>query len=239
MKNHLIYALLLLSLCSYSQVGTNKLSKTTEIKFVYQSKSSVIVLGDDVIMNTNLLAFQFPDLEKHSVKSETEKNLSTVPLIKFNKDEKQRLISIIYHANEIHECVYNVDKQRTKIKSSRNSKEVKELFKNVFKESYSPFFYTTIIDYDKMTFKIDFPSVSYFKGFNDVEKKVVSESTDIVSFENKDVLMGKELIYKTFIETNSELDKHIVPILLKNNDSGVAKLSSIYGTTELISVEYK
>lgn len=214
---------------------------TNEIRFVYEIKANILIEKNMVTADKNLLRYEFPELitEINKANLDSITNLISIPLSKFNLKQTRILSSILYHINEIHEGVYDTKKQTTIIYSSRNDSLTSQLFKNIFKEEYHPFFYKTIVDYiDKQT-KIIYPQITYKKDFKEIgvvlndENKVHSNFLTNIS-KNK-----QKLTYTTNVLLNENLEKYISPILIFNAAFGVEKMQNIYKTTILKSIKYK
>lgn len=86
---------------------------------------------------------------------------------------------------------------------------------------------------------VNFPKVSYKHTFEEIEKNIVQENELLGSFVSNKLNNSFKLDYKTFVKLNHNLDKHVIPFLLKNNLFGVEITQDIYETTALKTITYR
>lgn len=152
MRKYFFYIFIFISTNCFSQLLLEKMPEgTKEILFVYETKSNILVNNNEVNADASLLLFEFPDLSKIIDESKVDSltNITSISLSNFSMEQKKVLASIIYHTNETHECVYNVDKQTITINSSRNDNDTKLLLKNILNQNYLYFNYKSKINFEK------------------------------------------------------------------------------------------
>lgn len=235
----LLSILFLFSFCfGFSQNKFPIMSEnTTEIHFTYQRKSNTFVDEKGFYADSTFCKIQFPDLQFSKVENPMDKYLNAfIPFNSFKRENKRRLVDILYHGNEIYKGIYYFKTNNTIINAERNDSEIRAIFKKYFKKSYSIFKYIKEINYNVSTQYLNFPLVSYTSKFEEIQKHIIWKSDDKGVFHER----KGDIMYSNLIKVDENLSKYIsLGYLFENNKYGVLKIKSIDETVELLSVSYK
>lgn len=225
----------------FSQVVFEKMPKSTrKIQFIYEMKSTYYVQKDRVYADTLIFKLDFPDLKRTNSKHpvDTLKTCSFVLVNQFIGENKRKLLSILYHGNETIFGTYDLEKNITTLKVYRDDYKTKELFKNVFNESYEKFEFKIVVDYNKKNIYYNFPNTNYVKRFEKIIREIkFYDDSKLYGhyFRQTDLYLEDNLV--TFDE---ELDRKInIDIVFTNNKFGLRKHESLFNTVELKSIKYE
>lgn len=215
----------------------------SKIHFVYEEKSNFYLDDKGVYADTLLIANDFPNLKYTKVKSPTKANAicGFVPYSDFAGQDKRRIVSSLYHHYETYEGTYDVKKQKTKMKVTRENKEIKEKVKKYFNEYFEKVVHKFQIDYTRENQNIIYKTWSGMLG--DKEERV--EKKEVFNF-NEEKLIGLYKIENQYVELtnivvfNKMLNTRITPeTLFSNVIFGVEKIITLSSTYELKSVTYE
>jgi len=210
-----------------------------KIHFVYERKANFYFDENGIYADTTYCRIEFPRVRFVKTKHPKENHqcgFISFSTIKADEETAKRLLGIIYHSYESYVGIYDLKKNRTTIKAVRYDPEVKKLFNNIFDKSYSKFTYTIYIDYKRKIKTVEFPSVTYEKSFYEEQKKLRENSLNQIYFTE----VRADLSFPNLVSLNENLSKYITfGYVFENNDFGLDKLSSIYGTYQLKSVSYE
>lgn len=242
-KFFLLLTFFLISINFQAQTKTDSEPlKYKKIKFVYKAESTIKFTNNGVYLDTLILQWEFPNV-KYKLTNSINDSLKKVGFIskkEINQNIKSKLSSIIFHTNTIHTYIFKVKNKKTTLNTCFCCEEkTKEIYKQYFNENCpetnSTCQYTFIVNYDKQKYYLsDCDKTQEFTFF---DKKI--------EWDNKSETTGSynvDINYKTFensIIINKKLPKYITPNeFFQNNEFGIEKVSSIYYTKELVSVEY-
>jgi len=227
---------------SFSQNSyPNEPNKYKKIHFIYEEKSNYYLDYSGVYADTLLLSYHFPKLKYTITKSPNQPNVicGFVPISSFVDEYKRRIISLLYHANQIFEGTYDVEKQKTKIKVIRDNEELRIKVKQYFKEYKFPrFTYNIIINYKKENEGRIY--ISYFEQ----PEKLAQRCVIVYDDETKSSGYFKKTMINTIntclVIINKKLNDKITPaFFFSNNNFGVEKVDAFFSTYELKSVTYE
>lgn len=210
---------------------------STEIHFTYQRKSNTFVDEKGFYADSTFCKIEFPDLKFSKVQNPVDKYLNAfIPFNSFKKENKRRLVGLLYHGNEIYKGIYYFKNNKTIINAERNDSEIRGVFKKYFKKSYSIFKYNKEIDYNVSIQNLNFPLVSYTSKFDEIQKYITWKSDYKGVFQER----NGDIMYSNLIKVDENLSKYIsLGYLFENNKFGVLKIESINERVELLSVSYK
>lgn len=225
----------------FSQVFFEKMPRNTrKIHFVYEMKSTYYVQKDRVYADTLIFKLDFPDLKSTNSRHplDTLKICSFVPLGQFTGENKTKLSSILYHGNETIFGTYDMEKNITTLNCFRDDFKTKELFKNVFNESYEKFEFKIIVDYNKSKIYYNYPNINYEKRFEKINREIKFYDDSRLHghyFRQTDLYLEDNLVI-----FDKELDRKInIDLVFTNNKYGLIKHESLFNTVELKSIKYE
>ncbi|MFN3967453.1 hypothetical protein [Flavobacterium sp.] len=210
-----------------------------KIHFVYEKKSNFYFDEKGIYADTTLFRVEFPKVRLIKIKHPKEGyqcGFISFSTIKADEESQKRLLGIIYHSCESYVGTYDLKKNITTIKAVRYDSEVIKLFNDVFDKGYSKFSYTIYIDYKRKLKRLEFPSITYEKTFNEEQKTLKQNSANVFYFYEK----SGELMLTNVVSLNENLSKYItLGYVFDNNDFGLEKVSTIHVTYQLKSVSYE
>lgn len=234
MKLHLALSLFIVNAWAVAQIQ-DRPADFKKIKFVYETTSNYKIENQRVYADTTLLKVDFPKL-KWSKSPKLDGSFEYyLPLTRLNTEQLDKLKSILYHENQTYMGEYDKVKDKTIFQVVRGDKATKEIFKEVFKDSYENFKYMIEINYKKGTYDVYYPRVSYNRSVAEHSFKIEYKNDTIGVF----VINTVKNVYKNLVMLNKNLDAKIMPDeLFSNATCGVAIVKSLRSTTVLKSVEY-
>ncbi len=231
--------LFILIFCNcFSQDSAAKMpQKVKEIHFTYESKSSFYFDEKGIYADTTIFKLQFPKLRLAKTKHPKEDyTCGFLSFLSMDEETKKRVVGILYHANEKFSGVYDYKRNKTTIKAVRDNAEVKKLFKEILKTSYSIFAYTIYLDYKNRIKTLDFPLVRYDLAFAKEQKKVEWNDNQSGSYQE----IKENVLLTSIVESDENLPQQItLGFVFENNRYGIKKVSTVYGTYELTSITYE
>lgn len=238
MKYFLIYCFVFLPSLIFSQ--ESKPDGYSKIHFVYNKKANYHIDENGVFADTVLLKFDFPAI-KYTLRrspNDVKSIVGFVPLKDFDKESKAKLSSTIYHTVEKIHGTYDLKKNTTTLRISRNDEDAKKVLKNFFQEGYHSFDYTISIDYQKKMWRCKYPLISYKYKFNEILRTINFFNEN--KTEGSYLVKRKTLVLDNLVYLDEKLNNKITPgEIFLNNDFGVEKIVGIHETISLESVVYK
>lgn len=238
MKNYLLFLSLVSFGIGFSQNKFEPMPENTkEIHFSYRLKSKIhidenLVYADSLFFKRNFPRLRFSKVENPDVYYLNSK----MSFRTLRNADKKRLMAILYLNNETYEGIYFIEQNKTIIFADRSDKEIKEIFKNYFKEEYEDYKYKVELYYDKKTKHILYPSVYYQFGFDEIEKEIewLTETKGIYKESSK------KDVFTTTVTFDKNLSKYIsIGYIFKNSEFGAIKIESFESVLELTEVTYK
>jgi hypothetical protein len=208
-----------------------------KINFVYETKSNYFIDEDGIYADSLLIKLDFPEIKFTTVDKliENENYNSFIPLKILNESNIKKLCAILYHTNQKFIGEYDVEKNETNFRVERNDELTKKIFKNIFKERYSSFFYKIVIKFSKDKIHLNYPSLNYTFTINEKAKNIIMENQLIGRY--KEVVNNLE--FSNVVLLNINLDSKIMPDdIFTNNNYGVEVIKKLNETTILKSVKY-
>jgi len=242
--NYLFYLFVFtISYSAFAQIE-QKPESFKQIHFIYEETPNITIDEKGIYADSLLMAhiFEGKKFTKATSPDDSLKVTSFLPLDKLSKANKNDLISFIYHSTHRINGTYNVNKNTTVLTSRRidvnNISDKLKKYLKVHKSPFDSFTFKTTIDYNKKTQTIDYPKVSYNESFT--SKKSNIEWINTEKTVGKYTKSTATLTYTNIVLVNSELEKHISPILpFENCESGIQIVKSYDNTTKLIYVNYE
>ena len=238
MRNLLSIIALLIVQLSFSQSKFEKMPEgAKEIQFSYKLSSKIYfdesgVYGDSLFFKRN-----FPKRNSIRITNPKESYLNCkMNWNTFRNADKKQLLAFLYHNNESYTGLHFIEQNKTVIFAVRNDEKIKEIFKKYFDEDYIPFNYKIEMNYHRRVKHINYPSVYYQFGFDEIEKGIeyISKTQGFYS----EVVKRKS--YSNQVNFDENLSKYItMGYVFKNNDFGVSKIESSESILELTEVKYK
>jgi hypothetical protein len=208
-----------------------------EIHFTYKRTSKILVDEEGVCADSVLFKTYFPDLNFSKIsKPKTNYLNAIIPTQTFKDVNKAKLISMLYHQNELYTGTFFVKENKAVIDAKRNDDDVKMIFKKYFKESYSSFSYKIKLDYEKKVQRVSYPKVTYRMTFDEVKKEVKWLTPTAGTFVE---------VARNIQKTNTALfdenisEKIAFDYIFTNSTKGLLKVESIENKLELVEVHYK
>ncbi|WP_298147602.1 hypothetical protein [Flavobacterium sp.] len=234
MKLKLAITLFFLNVVAYAQIQERP-ADFKKIKFVYETTSNYRIENQRVYADTTLLKVDFPTLKWSRSPKLDGSSEYYLPLTRLSAEHLNKLKSILYHENQTYIGEYDKVKDKTIFQVVRGDKVTREIFKEVFKDSYENFKYRIEINYKKGTYDLYYPRVSYNRTVAEHSFKIEYKNDTIGVF----VINTVKNVYKNLVLLNKNLDAKIMPDeLFSNATCGVAIVKSLRSTTVLKSVEY-
>jgi hypothetical protein len=211
-----------------------------KIFFVYQQKSTIAVDSQGFYADTLILKVDYPNL-KYELKQNPKKANEIYGFVAFKNlknDDRNVLLSRLYHENQIFRGVYDSIKNRTTISVERDDLEIKEIFKKLSQWGYEPFKYKIIVDYNKKIIRTIYPRVDYKFDF--------SEKIREISFDENSNSNGYFKFRSSIYEMTNRIEllpnysnKITTGDIFTNNEFAVKKITSLWQTEELLSISFQ
>ena len=223
---------------SFSQTEFAKMPEgTNEIHFTYKLSSKIFIDESGVYADSLFFKRNFPKRNLIRITNPKETYLNCkIDWKTFRNADKKQLLAILYHSNESYTGIHFIEQNKTVIFAVRNDEKIKEIFKKYFDEDYIPFNYKIEMDYGRRIKHINYPSVYYQFGFDEIEKEIeyISKTQGLYT----EVVKRKSYFNEVTCEEN--LSKKItMGYVFKHNDFGVSEIESYESLLELIEVKYK
>jgi hypothetical protein len=236
MKNfsYLLFSLFF-SIFVFSQTEQIDIDKS-KVFFSYSKKSNYIIKDSNVYGDSIMFAIDFPNLNPIKTKhpKDSLKDYCFLPIDKFNRENKTKLGSVLYHVNEQIEGIYDPEKDKTILTFTRDDADLRKIFKTHLNKKYDKFVYYVTIDYKKKKINYKYPTVSYSFIFSEKIKKIEYNDDSFLEgnyingtniyIENKNVYFDKKLHPKANID-----------IVFLNQKYGLVKIKSVFETIELLT----
>jgi len=212
----------------------------SRIKFVYEQKSNFIIEDDKLYADTLLFRITFPKLKYSKVISpiDSTQTIGSIAIKNLSREDKRTLEGNLYHSTHKIEGTYDVHDNITKLFYTRGSKSLSKIYKEYFRDSFIPFAFTVVVDYNKQKIDTNYPRVNYSASFYSELKKIdyANEEKSIGTY----TFQTKKGAQTDVVTLNKNNNNKITPaIVFSNNDFAVDKIVSIYNTTTLLSVIYE
>lgn len=212
----------------------------SKIHFVYDVKSNYHIDDNGVFADTVLMKLDFPTI-KYSLRRspmDAKKIVGFVRLTDFDEESKHILSSTIYHTVERIEGTYDLKRNKTTLRITRNDDHTRTIFRKFFKQDYEKFKYTISIDYSDKKWICKYPHITYKYQFDEIARTIdfANERKMEGSFSEK----AGALVYHNLVYCSDQLNSKVTPDeMFSNNEFGVEKIISIYKTINLESVVYE
>ncbi|WP_396163785.1 hypothetical protein [Flavobacterium sp.] len=156
-----------------------------------------------------------------------------MPIDKFNRVNKTKLGSVLYHVNEQIDGVYDPEKDKTILTFTRDDADLRKIFKTHLNKKYEKFVYYVTIDFKMKKVDYKYPSVSYSFIFSEKIKKI--EYNNDTFLEGNYINMTNTYIEKKKVYFDKKLHpKANIDIVFLNQKFGIVKIESVFETIKLL-----